>query len=370
MQLRLRGPSGQISLNLEESTTFAQFRVLISENLGVPPQNQEICGGFPPIPLPIIKRVEATATGVRTAGSATQETPSLFEEPEDSILAQAIALSLDPAQQASTSIPTPTPMSTSAPTTTNATVHTPTPTLISTSAPVGTCMQQSNTVAPGEGCIPGPLQQDGRGEDLGRVVRRVIDSDNSCLFNAVGYVMERSRSVAPKLRGVIADAVSKDPVTYNEAVLGKSPEEYCKWILLPDKWGGAIELSILSDYYKREIAAYDIQTLRCDCYGQDGGHPERGMLIYDGLHYDALALEPFPQAPEEVDCTIFDTASSLLAYVAKDAHRVVSEAHQTKQFTDTHNFSLRCAVCQLGLKGQKEVVDHAKATGHGNFCEY
>lgn len=31
---------------------------------------------------------------------------------------------------------------------------------------------------------------------------------------------------------------------------------------------GAIELSILSEYYSREIAAYDIQTMRCDLYGQ------------------------------------------------------------------------------------------------------
>lgn len=33
---------------------------------------------------------------------------------------------------------------------------------------------------------------------------------------------------------------------------------------------GAIELSILAEYYGREIAAYDIQTSRCDLYGQVG----------------------------------------------------------------------------------------------------
>ena len=32
------------------------------------------------------------------------------------------------------------------------------------------------------------------------VVRREIASDNSCLFNAVGYVMERTRGAAPRLR--------------------------------------------------------------------------------------------------------------------------------------------------------------------------
>jgi hypothetical protein len=36
---------------------------------------------------------------------------------------------------------------------------------------------------------------------------------------------------------------------------------------------GAIELSILSEYYGREIAAYDIQTTRCDLYGQVSDPP-------------------------------------------------------------------------------------------------
>ncbi len=43
-------------------------------------------------------------------------------------------------------------------------------------------------------------------------------------------------------------------------------------------------------YFGREIAAYDVQTKRCDLYGQDAGYEERVMLIYDGLHYDALAV--------------------------------------------------------------------------------
>jgi hypothetical protein len=43
------------------------------------------------------------------------------------------------------------------------------------------------------------------------VARRIIASDNSCLFNAVGYVMEATRSKAQELRRVIARAVSSDP---------------------------------------------------------------------------------------------------------------------------------------------------------------
>ncbi|KAK4479473.1 hypothetical protein RD792_014987 [Penstemon davidsonii] len=116
---------------------------------------------------------------------------------------------------------------------------------------------------------------------------------------------------------VIAATVLSDPETYSEAFLGKANEEYCAWILNPEKWGGAIELAILAEYYGREIAAYDIQTTRCDLYGQDKNFEERVMLIYDGLHYDALAsiyinltssfqqMSPFEGAPEEFDQTIF-----------------------------------------------------------------
>lgn len=44
-------------------------------------------------------------------------------------------------------------------------------------------------------------------EDGSFVVRRYVDSDNSCLFTAIGYVMEKNRSRGFDLRSVIADAV-------------------------------------------------------------------------------------------------------------------------------------------------------------------
>ena len=45
---------------------------------------------------------------------------------------------------------------------------------------------------------------------------------------------------------MIAAAVEGDPETYSEAFLGRPNADYCRWILDKDKWGGAIELSILS----------------------------------------------------------------------------------------------------------------------------
>ncbi|XP_072954354.1 OVARIAN TUMOR DOMAIN-containing deubiquitinating enzyme 2 [Typha angustifolia] len=205
----------------------------------------------------------------------------------------------------------------------------------------------------------------------GVVVRRVIPSDNSCLFNAVGYLMEHNKSRASELRQVIAATVASDPGKYNEAFLGKPNEEYCAWILNPEKWGGAIELSILSEYYGREIAAYDIQTTRCDLYGQGKKYDERVMLLYDGLHYDALAMSPFEGAPEEFDQTIFPVDyNRSIGPVEGLALNLVRDAQRRRSYTDTANFSLRCGVCQIGLIGQQEAIAHAQATGHVNFQEY
>ncbi|KAK2990013.1 hypothetical protein RJ640_004691 [Escallonia rubra] len=238
----------------------------------------------------------------------------------------------------------------------------------------------------------------------GVVVRRVIPSDNSCLFNAVGCVMDNDKQKATELRQVIAATVSSDPEKYSEAFLGKKNEEYCAWILDPEKWGGkqeraffclvadmtrvleafikdmgfalayrhcAIELSILADYYGREIAAYDIQTSRCDLYGQESNYQERVMLIYDGLHYDALAMSPFDDAPEEFDQRIFAVRKDrTIGPVEGLALNLVKEQQRKRSYTDTANFTLRCGVCQIGVIGQKEAVEHAQATGHVNFQEF
>ncbi|KAL8162547.1 hypothetical protein V2J09_014036 [Rumex salicifolius] len=183
--------------------------------------------------------------------------------------------------------------------------------------------------------------------------------------------MDHDKQKAPELRQVIAAAVSSDPVKYSEAFLGKPNKEYCSWILDSEKWGGAIELSILADYYGREIAAYDIQTARCDLYGQDRMFSERVMLIYDGLHYDALAISPFEQAPEEFDQTIFGVLGDrTIGPAERLALNFAKEQQMKRKFTDTANFTLRCGVCQMGVIGQKEAVEHAKATGHANFQEY
>ncbi|CAL9018017.1 unnamed protein product, partial [Prunus brigantina] len=123
----------------------------------------------------------------------------------------------------------------------------------------------------------------------GFVVRRVIPSDNSCLFNAVGYAMDHDKKKAPELR----------------------QEKYS----------------------------------------------ERALLIYDGLHYNALAMSPFEGAPEEFDQTIFAVKDSTIEPVDGLALNLVKEQQSKRRYTDTANFTLRCG----------EAVEHARAQGMSTF---
>jgi len=53
--------------------------------------------------------------------------------------------------------------------------------------------------------------------------RRIIEANDSCLFNALGFSLLSSLLEAPKLRKVVADRVLADKLLYDSAVLGRSP---------------------------------------------------------------------------------------------------------------------------------------------------
>jgi ubiquitin thioesterase OTU1 len=248
MRVRLRAPGGQHTAELADDATVGDLKATVFDKTGVAPAAQELKAGFPPKKIEgddgtslasvgVTNGESITVTEVASAAgaapSAAPSPPQISAMDEDEALARAIAASLEDSGNAPASV-----------------------------------ARRPRTEA----------------------VRVVIDSDNSCLFNAVGYVMRRSLREAPGLRRVIADVVSGDEFTYNEGFLGKPNAEYCAWIQDPKHWGGAVELSILAKHFGREIAAYDIQTERCDVYGQGEAYEERVMLLYDGLHYDALAL--------------------------------------------------------------------------------
>ncbi|XP_043250943.1 yod1 deubiquitinase [Colletes latitarsis] len=199
----------------------------------------------------------------------------------------------------------------------------------------------------------------------GVLMKKVVPADNSCLFTSVGYVLNGKvdSSCASFMREIIASAVAADPEEYSEGLLGRPNPEYCKWIMKSDSWGGAIELSILSKFYGLEIAVIDSINAIINRFGEDQHYAQRVFLIFDGIHYDPLYLEPLDGSSIQ---TIFPTEDERILLEAAELAR---EAKSSRQFTDVQKFTLMCNDCKIKLNGQTAAQQHAKETGHMNFGE-
>jgi len=93
------------------------------------------------------------------------------------------------------------------------------------------------------------------------------------------------------MRQLVADVITSQPEEYNDAILGKPINEYCKWILDPNSWGGAIEIAILSNYFGFEIVVVNSTTGNISRFGEDKGYEQRVFLLFDGIHYDPLYMD-------------------------------------------------------------------------------
>ncbi|KAF9013972.1 hypothetical protein BDQ17DRAFT_1231135 [Cyathus striatus] len=210
--------------------------------------------------------------------------------------------------------------------------------------------------------------------DSGVLIHRVVPDDNSCLFSSAALVFEQTMDKASDMRQIVVEGIRKDTETYNEAILGMPPSQYIATILKPTTWGGAIELGILAAHYQTEIASIDVETGRIDHFSPPSvrGSPMRCILIYSGIHYDAVSIAPMAEAPSEWHQTLFPITSSDDASdsVLKAAKKLVDILRSKKAFTNTATFDLKCEQCGKGLKGEKEARSHAEQTGHTRFGEY
>jgi len=217
--------------------------------------------------------------------------------------------------------------------------------------------------------IEGILEAKGL-ETRATMVRRVVEADNSCMFNSIGYLMNKMRhntslgiDYSSQYREMIKMQVLSDKEKYNSAFLGKDNEEYAAWITNKEKWGGEIEMSILSMLLSVQISAIDIQTNLVFNYGD--GFDKRIFLLYDGIHYDAMARASASDASEEDDQTIFSSSDSEAELGCKE---IAQNLKRQKLFVNLSGCDLQCLVCGAGLKGQKEAQEHAKITAHQNFA--
>jgi ubiquitin thioesterase OTU1 len=144
-----------------------------------------------------------------------------------------------------------------------------------------------------------------------------------------------SERVQGCLTAVVAARVQAAPSVYSEGFLGMPAADYCDWISKATSWGGGIELSIFSNYYEVEIASIDIQSMRMDIFGQGNMYNRRVYLLYNGVHYDAVAAKYTENASEEsmvkVFCSKNDSIAAKAFSLAEMLHKVTSSVKKEPQ---------------------------------------
>ena len=162
-----------------------------------------------------------------------------------------------------------------------------------------------------------PEMKQGRGweypptTEKGSMQRKVMPSDNSCLFHSIAYVCSNKTTgpaAAAHIREVVANLVASDPARYSTIFLGSPNALYQQHILNTDTWGGAIEMSILSTHFQTEVVAFDYHYLREDVFGRGEGYKRRVFLLYTGDHYDAMVWVAQGGAEQVVFSTKDDNA--------------------------------------------------------------
>ena len=166
------------------------------------------------------------------------------------------------------------------------------------------------------------------------IKKKDIPADNSCLFNAVNFAINQNADSPEIIRGIIASEIMANPQEYNSAVLDKDPEEYCKWIMKKETWGGGIELSILSKFFQIQIGVADIQHITIEYFGN---YNKCIYLLYDNIHYDVFYKE------ENGKITgIFNTYDERVKQEIMD---ICIELQKHRRYVDSLMLSADCIQC-------------------------
>lgn len=197
-------------------------------------------------------------------------------------------------------------------------------------------------------------------------VRRFVDSDNSCLFSSIGYLIDNknfSETTKYQYRQLLVNYLEDNNVEAGMLEIPK--EDYIENIQNPSTWGGAIELKLFSDMLQIEIASIDVQSNRVDIFGQDKNYPQRIYVLYNGVHYDPLVM-----AYTE------DLNDDITSFASDDNETLISLQEYVKVFKDAGDFvdlanmnSFECDTCKTLFENHIEAYNHANNFQHWNFNE-
>lgn len=377
--IRIRHPQGTASFKVDDSTTtLGQLQSFIAEQSGIAASDQELKIGYPPKTLRLssvgegallssesvgIKRGEQVIVGGKTGSTAASSIDAAPIKSLSSHATTSFGVMGGPKPIVSTATGPSRSYGLGARTLQDG--------LTARAPPPPSSSAFSSTSAKPSSVTDGSVSVAIPSSPTSRLTLKVVPDDNSCLFNSVGYLLTQrlGSDVCQNLRQTVATAIRSDPDTYPDIVLGQPRDSYVSKIVSPTTWGGAIELSILSQHFGVEIDSIDVATGTVHRFGEDKAYENRAIVVYSGIHYDALTLK---EGSDET--TVFPNLTAIGIEEEEDevlgaAKELCQELKRRKYYTDTASFSLTCKNCGTKLTGEKQAVQHAKETGHGDFGE-
>ncbi|KAH7582549.1 Zinc finger C2H2 type domain signature [Nakaseomyces glabratus] len=192
-----------------------------------------------------------------------------------------------------------------------------------------------------------------------------VPDDNSCLFHSISYTKHQKISLTQILREICAQEILSDKAKYNAAILDQSNEDYARWILQKDAWGGGIEIGILSDYLKIAIYVLDLDTLTIGKFNEDK-FDDFVIISFNGVHYDAVELL---YRQTNVRKTVFNLISEpeLCGNVLEKTIELGKKLRSSGYKFNTRKDKIKCNVCKAEFVGEREVARHAESSGHYDF---
>ena len=192
-------------------------------------------------------------------------------------------------------------------------------------------------------------------------IRREVDADNSCLFSSIAYMIDRENFGSDsglKFRQIIVDYLLLNKI--DSSLLDLPKEQYIEYIIDPRNWGGALEVKMFSDIFKKQIHCIDVKTNRVDSYGDV--NEMCIYILYNGVHYDPLVMNFDIDSDPMTDITIFSSYDNEV-YELMKLH--VLECKNRGEYVDFS--SMICEQCKMKFAGQNEAAEHMIQTGHTNF---
>lgn len=197
-------------------------------------------------------------------------------------------------------------------------------------------------------------------------LRRFVDSDNSCLFSSIGYLIDHknfNETTKLQYRQLLVNYLEDTDIDNSMLEIPKA--DYIENIQNPSTWGGAIELKLFSDMFQVEIASIDVQSNRVDIFGQDKNYPQRIYVLYNGVHYDPLVMAYTDDNKDDITTFASDDNETLIAL--QEYVKVFNEAGDFVDLSNMNQFE--CDQCKTMFENQEEAFNHAQNYQHWNFNE-